>query len=130
MYNFGIFNFQTSGPTSTKNNPMADFVAGLVASMEQDTPYHTLTSYFFGAGFVQDAWKVTPRLTANLGLRYDIEQAPVESQNLTAGFVPGQQSTKIPSAPLGVVFPGDAGIPRGIAQTSYDHVSPRVGPRL
>ena len=127
LYNFGIFNFQTSGPTSTKNNPMADYIAGLVASMEQDTPYHTLTNYFFGAGFVQDAWKITPRLTANLGLRYDIEQAPVESQNLTAGFVPGQQSTKIPSAPLGVVFPGDTGIPRGIAQTSYDHVSPRLG---
>ncbi len=127
LYNFGVFNFQTSGPTSTKNSAMADWVAGLVASMEQDTPYHTLTSYFFGAGFIQDAWKLTPRLTANLGLRYDIEQAPVESQNLTAAFVPGQQSTKIPSAPLGVLFPGDAGIPRGVAATSYDHVSPRVG---
>jgi len=127
LYNFGVFNFQTSGPTSTKNNPTADFVAGLVASMEQDTPYHSLTSYFFGAGFIQDAWKITPRLTANLGLRYDIEQAPVESQNLTAGFAPGQQSTKVPTAPLGVVFPGDTGIPRGVAQTSFDHVSPRVG---
>ena len=127
LYNFGVFNFQTSGPTSTKNNTVADFVAGLVASMEQDTPYHSLTNYFFGAGFVQDAWKITPRLTANLGLRYDVEQSPVESQNLTAGFVPGQQSTKVPSAPLGVVFPGDAGIPRGVASTEYDHVSPRVG---
>ncbi len=127
LYNFGVFNFQTSGPTSTGNVPQADFVAGLVASMEQDTPYHTLTSYFFGAGFVQDAWKITPRLTANLGLRYDIEESPVESQNLTTGFVPGRQSTVVPSAPLGVLFPGDSGIPRGIAQTSYDHVSPRVG---
>ncbi|WP_160114956.1 TonB-dependent receptor [Bryocella elongata] len=127
LYNFGVFNFQTSGPTSTKNSAMADYIAGLVASMEQDTPYHTLTSYFFGAGFIQDAWKITPRLTANLGLRYDIEQAPVESQNLTAGFVPGQQSTVVPSAPLGVVFPGDKGISRGIAQTSKDHLSPRLG---
>ncbi len=127
LYNFGVFNFQTSGPTSTGNVPQADFVAGLVASMEQDTPYATLTNYFFGAGFVQDAWKITPRLTANLGLRYDIEQAPVESRNHTTGFVPGQQSTIVPSAPLGILFPGDTGIPRGVAQTSYDHVSPRVG---
>ena len=126
LYNFGIFNFASSAPTST-HIPLADFVSGQVNSMEQDTPYHTLTSYFFGAGFVQDAWKVTPRLTVNLGLRYDIEQAPVESQNLTAGFVPGQQSSKVPSAPMGEVFPGDPGIPRGIAQTSYDHFSPRVG---
>ncbi|QMV17643.1 TonB-dependent receptor [Granulicella sp. 5B5] len=127
LYNFGIFNFQTSGPTSTGNVPQADFVAGLVASMEQDTPYATLTSYFFGAGFVQDAWKITPRLTANLGLRYDIEEAPVESRNHTTAFVPGQQSTVVPSAPLGVLFPGDTGISRGVGQTSYDHVSPRVG---
>ena len=133
LYNFGVFNFQTSGPTSTGSAkgsmgvPQADFIAGLVASMEQDTPYHSLTNYFFGAGFVQDAWKLTPRLTANIGLRYDIEQAPVESQNLTNGFVPGQQSTKVPTAPLGVVFPGDTGIQRGIANTSKDHLSPRVG---
>jgi hypothetical protein len=127
LYNFGVFNFQTSGPTSTGNVPLADFVAGRVASMEQDTPYHSLTNYFFGAGFVQDAWKITPRLTANIGLRYDVEEAPVESQNLTAAFVPGQKSTVVPSAPLGVLFPGDTGISRGIANTSKDHVSPRVG---
>jgi hypothetical protein len=130
LYNFGVFTFATStspGTTSTGNSAMGDFVAGRVNQMEQDTPYHTLTSYFFGAGFVQDAWKITPRLTANIGLRYDIEESPVESQNLTAGFVPGQQSTKVPAAPAGLVFPGDAGIGRGIAATSYDHVSPRLG---
>lgn len=126
LYNFGVFTFQTSGPTTTKN-ATADLVTGQVASMEQDTPYHSLTSYFFGAGFAQDAWKLTPRLTMNLGLRYDVEQAPVESQNLTAAFVPGQQSTMVPSAPQGLVFPGDHGIPRGIAQTAKNHFSPRLG---
>ncbi len=126
LYNFGVFNFATSAPTSTKN-ALADFVTGQVSTMEQDTPYHGLLNYFYYAGFVQDTWKATPRLTANLGLRYDIQEAPVESQNLTTGFVPGQQSTVVPSAPKGVVFPGDAGIPRGIAATQYGHVSPRVG---
>jgi hypothetical protein len=95
--------------------------------MEQDTPYHGLLNYFYYAGFIQDAWKVTPRFTVNLGLRYDIQQSPVESSDLTTGFVPGQQSTKVPAAPLGIVFPGDKGIPRGIAPNQYGHVSPRVG---
>jgi hypothetical protein len=126
LNSYGIFNFQTSGP-STTGNALADFVTGAVASMEQDTPYHSLTSYFYGAGFVQDQWRLTPRLTANLGIRYDVPEAPVESQNLTASFVPGQQSSVIPSAPTGVLFPGDRGIPRGIASTQYGHVSPRVG---
>lgn len=95
--------------------------------MEQDTPYHGLLNTWYFAGFVQDAYKITPRLTANLGLRYDIGQAPVESENLTAAFVPGIKSTVVPSAPLGVLFPGDAGIPRGIAQTPKANVSPRLG---
>ena len=51
----------------------------------------------------------------------------MESQDLTASFVPGQQSTVVPSAPLGVLFPGDAGIPRGIAPNRKTHFSPRVG---
>jgi len=69
----------------------------------------------------------SPRFTANLGLRYDVQQAPVESQNLIAAFVPGQQSAVVPAAPEGVLFPGDTGVPRGIAPTQFGHVSPRVG---
>jgi hypothetical protein len=126
LYNFGVFNFNTSAPTTTKN-AVADFVSGQVTSMEQDTPYHGLLNYFYFAGFAQDAWRVTPRFTANLGLRYDVQEAPVESQNLTAAFVPGQQSTVVPAAPKGVLFPGDTGIPRGIAGNQLGHVSPRVG---
>lgn len=124
--NFGVFGFNTSGPTTTKN-ALADFVTGSVASMEQDTPYHGLLSYFYYAGFAQDAWKINPRLTLNLGVRYDMQQSPVESQNLTTAFVPGQQSTVVPSAPKGVLFPGDQGVPRGIAPNQYGHISPRVG---
>lgn len=126
LYNFGVFNFQTSAPTTT-GNALADFVTGQVATMEQDTPYHGLLNTWYYAGFVQDNYKVSPRLTANLGLRYDVEQSPVESSDLTAGFVPGVQSTVVPTAPRGVVFPGDAGIGRGIAPTQKTHFSPRAG---
>ena len=126
LYNFGIFNFLTSGPTTT-GNVAADFVTGQVSSMEQDNPYHGLLNTWYYAFFVQDNYRITQRFTANLGLRYDIEQAPVESSNLTAAFVPGTQSKVVPSAPLGVLFPGDTGIPRGVAQTPKTHFSPRLG---
>src|SRR5215469_9551374 len=39
LYNFGIFTFSTSAPTTTKN-ALADFVTGQVNTMEQDSPYH------------------------------------------------------------------------------------------
>jgi hypothetical protein len=126
LYNFGVFTFQSSAPTTT-GNALSDFVTGQVNTMEQDTPYHTLTSAWHTAFFVQDNYRITPRFTANLGLRWDFDTPPVESSNYTAGFVPGQQSTVVPSAPLGMVFPGDKGIGRGIVAMRWHHVSPRIG---
>ena len=126
LYNFGVFTFQTSAPTST-GNALADFVTGQVNTMEQDTPYHGLLSDWHTAFFVQDSYRILPRLTANLGLRWDIDVPPVESQNLTSSFVPGVQSTVIPSAPLGLLYPGDKGVTRGIVDMRWHHVSPRIG---
>jgi hypothetical protein len=124
--NFGIFTFQTSAPTTT-GNALGDFVTGQVNTMEQDTPYHGLLSDWHTAFFVQDEYRVTPRVTANLGLRWDIDVPPVESSNLTGSFVPGVQSTVIPTAPLGLLYPGDKGVPRGIVDLRWHHISPRVG---
>jgi Carboxypeptidase regulatory-like domain len=124
--NFGEFSFSTSTPGST-GNALADFVTGKVGTMEQDVGYHSLMSYWYYAFFLQDNYRILPRLTLNLGLRYDLETSPVESQNLALAFRPNVQSTVVPSAPLGVVFPGDTGIPRGLVDTRWHHFSPRVG---
>jgi hypothetical protein len=79
---------------------------------------------FAGSGristFLQDNYRVAPRFTANLGaLGY--RHASVESSNLTDASVPGQQSTVVPSAPLGMLFPGDKGVARGIVTTKFHH---------
>jgi hypothetical protein len=124
--NFGVFTFQTSAPTTT-GNALGDFVTGQVNTMEQDTPYHGLLSDWHTALFVQDDYRVSPRLTANLGLRWDIDVPPVESSNLTGTFVPNVQSTVVASAPLGLLYPGDKGVPRGIVDLRWHHISPRVG---
>ena len=126
LYNFGIFNFNTSAPTTT-GNALSDFVSGQVTNMEQDTPYESRISNFYYALYAQDSYRIFPRLTLNLGVRWDVQTAPVETSDHAATFIPGVQSTKVPSAPPGMLFPGDAGVPRGIADTRYHHVSPRVG---
>ena len=48
---------------------------------------------------------------------------------LKAGFsiVPGDQSVKFPFAPLGLVFPGDPGAPRGANFPDKDNFGPRIG---
>jgi hypothetical protein len=126
LYDFGIFSFDASGAITT-GNTLADLFTGDVGSMEQDTPYTSLLSTFDYALFLQDAYHVTPRLTLNLGLRWDISTPPVQSQDLTQTFVPNAQSTVSPSAPMGLLYPGDKGVTRGIANLSFSHASPRVG---
>ena len=126
LLNFGTINFATSAPTST-GNVFSDWVTGQASSFEQDTPYTTLISYWHTALFVQDNYRITPRFTANLGIRWDIDTVPVESLNRTASFVPGVQSTVTPAAPKGMLFPGDPGVGRGIITTKFHHLAPRVG---
>jgi Carboxypeptidase regulatory-like domain len=127
LENFGSFLFSPTGFPGTTGNALSDFIVGQVNSMEQDTPYHGLLSNWYWAFYLQDNYRFRPNLTLNLGLRWDVQTAPVESQNLTATFVPNAQSAKVPSAPKGLLFPGDPGVPRGIAGNRYHHISPRVG---
>jgi hypothetical protein len=126
LLNFGTIGFATSAPTST-SNVFSDWVTGQASSFEQDTPYTTLISNWHTAMFVQDNYRITPRFTANLGLRWDIDTVPVESLNRTATFVPGVQSTVASVAPKGMLFPGDPGVGRGIITTKFHHLAPRVG---
>jgi Carboxypeptidase regulatory-like domain len=126
LLNFGTIGFANSAPTST-SNVFSDWVTGQASSFEQDTPYTTLISNWHTAVFLQDNYRITPRFTANLGIRWDIDTVPVESLNKTATFVPGVQSTVASVAPKGMLFPGDAGVGRGIITTKFHHLAPRVG---
>jgi len=131
LNNYGTVSFTTGAPTTT-GNAIADFVTGQTTSFEQDSPYVTHLSTWHIAAFAQDNYRITPRFTANLGLRWDIDTPPVDAHNRTSTFIPGQQSTVTLSTstsvvPNGDVFPGDKGVGRGIISTQFTHISPRVG---
>ncbi len=78
-------------------------------------------------GYAQDTYRVNRRLTLNLGLRYDLPFPDTEVQNRQTLFIPGRQSTVVPSAPEGLLYPGDAGVPRGLIPTFKKGFGPRVG---
>ena len=59
--------------------------------------------------YVQDTYKVSSRLTVNLGLRYELPSPYTEIKNRQTLFIPGRQSTVVPSAPLGILYPGRQG---------------------
>lgn len=103
------------------------------------------STYLFG----EDSWKLKPNLTLNYGLRWELNTPLADAGQKVQTYRPGQVSTIFPCAltaaeqtsfgvtspdcnavgvnPVGLVFPGDKGIPNGLTQTYYKSFGPRVG---
>jgi outer membrane receptor protein involved in Fe transport len=136
LNNYGVFAFTSAVVPSTASgqatytrtgDAISDFLIGHPNAMSQDSPDDANENYWNYGLFLQDDWRVFPSLTLNLGVRYDVQTAPTDTQRRIAVFEPGVQSTVSPNAMLGQLFPGDPGVPAGGVDTNYNHFSPRVG---
>ena len=78
-------------------------------------------------GYAQDEWRVNSRLTLTYGLRYEVNTPYTDIRNRLNAWLPGHQSIVNPSAPEGLLFPGDPGVPAGIAAVDYHEFMPRAG---
>ena len=114
------FNGQFTG------NALADFMLGKPSFMQMLVERENHRTYMLGF-FAQNDYRVSQRLTLNLGVRYHYEEPTWQVDGYSSNFIPGRQSTRFPTAPLGMVYVGDEGIPRGIFNKDRNNFAPRVG---
>ena len=88
------------------------------------------------AFYSQNDWKVTPKLTLNLGLRYEVQPGPTERYNRASSLDLSLPNTyaaglSLPGSPLAGmgerIFAGVNGESRNIWDTQWNNISPRVG---
>jgi hypothetical protein len=132
----GLFAFTNNGTASGLGGVGGDALAGLLtgyvdnAFSRYDIPPFTATQNYQVGGFIQDNWRVTPKLTLNLGFRYDVETPRTERFNQMTYFDPAAPAPiTIPGLGLhgAVEFAGVGGNPRTEFNTYWGEVGPRFG---
>jgi hypothetical protein len=109
-------------------NAAADFLLGVPGQFRRTTTNQAQDGVgFLYAGYAQDEWRAASNLTVSAGLRYELAQPFEDKNDALNAFHPGVQSTRFPDAPVGLVYPGDPGIPRGTYATDKNNFAPRLG---
>lgn len=135
--NYSFTNAITQGPnpnaaTTTGGNSIASLLLGVGSgTMNINTKNGATESKYWGT-YIQDNWKASPRLSFNLGLRYDLELPRTERYNHmetfdTAIASPLAQRTGLAGLDGGVVFTGSSGSSRRQFSPQWKNFGPRVG---
>lgn len=124
------------GQSATQNGGIASNVDYVTASSGIFAKYERYTDF---AGFIQDDIQLTPRLTINTGIRYEIFGPPSDIKGRLPTFDPSIATATVPASGSlsGFVLPANYTGPlpggsirsstSGLWATTYNDVSPRIG---
>ena len=111
---------------------LADFMLGRFSSLQQGNPYNHVGTQDYVGMYLQDAWRVSDRLTLNLGLRWEpylpfTNPAKHFNHFSMEQSRAGVRSTVFRNAPVGVIFEGDPGYPgNAIGEKHWANFAPRL----
>ena len=114
-------------------NEFASFLLGYPESGRVDENFHPALRNYYSAGFVHDDWKVSSRLTLNLGFRYDYEAPLAERYNrMVRGFAfdqpsPIQSGVQGITLKGGLLYAGTSGESRLAFNRDFWRPQPRAG---
>ena len=129
----GTYDFSYTGtshfPVTGGGDSMASLLMGLGDSGSYEIPDRPATQSFQHAGFIQDNFRATDKLTLNLGLRYDISLPRTERFNhmnyLDPGVASPLQVPGLPSLHGGLVYASASH--RNVTGLDYKNFGPRFG---
>ena len=107
--------------------PFADFYLGHPVEFIQGDGFYQSNHGWLTGLYGQDKYRVTNRLTATYGLRWDPWIPYKPEGNRISCFRSGEQSTIFSQAPTGLVYPGDPGCSSGGVNADYNMFEPRLG---
>jgi len=104
-----------------------DFMLGRPSQIQQIADTSNKPRAWEVALFVQDDWKASRRLSLNLGVRWEPFLPFIDLTDKFSQVRLGFQSKRFPTAPAGVAFAGDPGVPRALVLTHWPDFGPRFG---
>jgi hypothetical protein len=139
--NFGVggamYNMNFLGNVYAQNSwnfgNLPSFLLGTFNTFSMSAPNPLVQVKWFLNGYVQDTWKATSRLTVNIGLRWEPSLPPQALNKAAYNFnyqnmINNVHSTVFVNGPPGMMFPGDPGVPNGLAAVNkqWNLFAPRI----